>query len=110
MIPFLLILELMADENKKLSELVDEMISKYPCSGEINSTLDDPGAKLEEIKTKYADGKMDFTDGVSVEYEDWRFNVRLSNTEPLIRLNVETKNDTKLLEEKTKELLDIIRN
>jgi phosphomannomutase len=110
MIPFLLIMELMAVENKKLSELVDEMINKYPCSGEINSTIDNPAAKLEELKTKYADGEMDFTDGVSVEYENWRFNVRLSNTEPLIRLNVETKGNMKLLEEKTKELLDVIRN
>ena len=110
MIPFLLIMQLMSDENKSMSELVGEMINNYPCSGEINSTLDNPAAKLDEIKEKYADGKMDFTDGVSVEYDKWRFNVRLSNTEPLIRLNVETKKDTKLLEEKTKELLDIIRN
>jgi phosphomannomutase len=110
MIPFLLIMQLMSDENKTLSELVGEMINNYPCSGEINSTLDNPEAKLEEIKEKYSDGNMDFTDGVSVEYEQWRFNVRLSNTEPLIRLNVETRKDTKLLEVKTKELLDIIRN
>ncbi len=110
MIPFLLIMQLMSDENKSMSQLVGEMINNYPCSGEINSTLDNPAAKLDEIKEKYADGKMDFTDGVSVEYDKWRFNVRLSNTEPLIRLNVETKKDTKLLEEKTKELLDIIRN
>ena len=110
MIPFLLIMQLMSDENKSMSQLVGEMIDNYPCSGEINSTLENPSAKLDEIKAKYSDGKMDFTDGVSVEYAKWRFNVRLSNTEPLIRLNVETKNDTKLLEEKTKELLDIIRN
>lgn len=110
MIPFLLIMQLMSDENKSMSQLVGEMINNYPCSGEINSTINNPVIKLDEIKEKYADGKMDFTDGVSVEYDKWRFNVRLSNTEPLIRLNVETKNDTKLLEEKTKELLDIIRN
>ncbi len=110
MIPFLLIMQLMSDENKSMSQLVGEMINNYPCSGEINSTINNPVVKLDEIKEKYADGKMDFTDGVSVEYDKWRFNVRLSNTEPLIRLNVETKNDTKLLEEKTKELLDIIRN
>lgn len=110
MIPFLLILELMSLENKPFSELVNEMISNYPCSGEINTTLENPLAKVEEIKAKYNDGKTDYTDGVSVEYDNWRFNVRISNTEPLIRLNVETKNDYKLMQEKTEELLNLIRN
>lgn len=110
MIPFLLILQLISDENKKLSELVGEMIENYPCSGEINSTIENPAAKLEIIKQKYSDGKMDFLDGVSVEYDNWRFNVRMSNTEPLIRLNVESKKDEKLMKEKTEELLNLIRN
>lgn len=110
MIPFLLILELMSLENKPFSELVNEMISKYPCSGEINTNIENPSAKVEEIKAKYKDGKTDYTDGVSVEYDNWRFNVRMSNTEPLIRLNVETKGDQKLMEEKTEELLNLIRN
>lgn len=110
MIPYVLLLELMSVEGKKMSELVNEMIASYPCSGEINTTLDDPQAKLEEIKAKYKDGKVEYTDGVSVEYDTWRFNVRLSNTEPLIRLNVESKSDTALMEEKTKELLDLIRS
>jgi len=109
LIPFLLILQLMADEGKKFSELVEEMVAAYPCSGEINTKLENPQAKLEEIKSKYSDGTTDYVDGVSVEYPEWRFNVRLSNTEPLIRLNVETRNDQKLMEEKTKELLDLIR-
>jgi phosphomannomutase len=109
MIPFLLILQLISSEKKTLSQLVDEMISDYPCSGEINSTIENPKEKLEEIKAKYSDGKMDFLDGVSVEFDNWRFNVRMSNTEPLIRLNVESKNDINLMEEKTKELLDLIR-
>jgi len=109
MIPFLLILQLISDENKKLSELVDEMISNYPCSGEINSTINNPAEKLEEIKAKYADGKMDLLDGVSVEYDTWRFNVRISNTEPLIRLNVESKHDIELMKNKTDELLKLIR-
>ena len=65
---------------------------------------------MEEIKARYKDGKTDYTDGVSVEYNNWRFNVRMSNTEPLIRLNVETKGDHKLMEEKTQELLNLIRN
>ncbi|MCZ7601978.1 MAG: phosphomannomutase [Melioribacteraceae bacterium] len=109
-IPFLLILQLMSEENKTLGQLVEEMVAAYPCSGEINTKLEDPVKKLEEIKTKYSDGKMDFLDGVSVEYDDWRFNVRMSNTEPLIRLNVESKGDYKLMEEKTEELLNLIRS
>ncbi|RJP57243.1 MAG: phosphomannomutase [Ignavibacteriales bacterium] len=109
-IPFLLILQLMSEENKTLGQLVEEMVAAYPCSGEINTKLDDPAKKLEKIKTKYSDGKMDFLDGVSVEYDDWRFNVRMSNTEPLIRLNVESKGDYKLMEEKTEELLNLIRS
>ena len=110
MIPFLLILELMSDENKSLHNLVYEMIKEYPCSGEINSKINDPNSKLEEIKEKYSDGKMDFVDGVSVEYDNWRFNVRKSNTEPLLRLNVETKGDIDLMKRKTEELLNLIRS
>ncbi len=110
MIPFLLVMELMSVENKPLSALVGEMIEKYPCSGEINSKIPDPAGKLEQIKEKYSDGKVDLLDGVSVEYDNWRFNVRMSNTEPLLRLNVETKGDKELLEQKTKELLDFIRS
>ncbi len=109
MVPFLLILQLMSEEGKKLSELVDEMITSYPCSGEINTKLENPAEKLEVIKEKYADGKLDTLDGVSVEYDEWRFNVRLSNTEPLIRLNVESKGNEELMERKTEELLNLIR-
>ncbi len=110
MIPFLLVLQLMAEDSKKLSELVGDMIAKYPCSGEINTTLDDPKAKIAEIKEKYSDGKLDELDGVSVEYDTWRFNVRMSNTEPLLRLNVESKGDAELMKAKTEELLELIRN
>jgi phosphomannomutase len=110
LIPFLLILELMSIENKSLSELVGEMINDFPCSGEINSRIDNPKAKLEELKIKYSDGTLDEVDGVSVAYDNWRFNVRMSNTEPLLRLNVESRGDIKLMEEKTKELLDFIRS
>ncbi len=109
MIPFLLILQLMTAEDKPFSELVGEMMRAYPCSGEINTRLENPKAKLEEIKEKYSDGKTDFLDGVSVEYDTWRFNVRMSNTEPLLRLNVETRGDEALMREKTEELLALIR-
>ncbi|MEG8946553.1 phosphomannomutase/phosphoglucomutase [Rosettibacter firmus] len=110
LIPFLLVLQLLSEEDAKLSELVDEMIKAYPCSGEINSTIENPAAKLAAIKEKYSDGKIDEIDGVSVEYPDWRFNVRMSNTEPLLRLNVESKGNEKLMREKTEELLNFIRS
>ena len=109
MIPFLLVLQLMSTENKKLSELVDEMIKEYPCSGEINSTIDDPAGKIKEIEKKYSDGKIDELDGISIEYPNWRFNLRMSNTEPILRLNVESRGDEKLMKEKTEELLKLIR-
>lgn len=110
MIPFLLIMQLMSEEDKSLSDLVEEMIANYPCSGEINSTIADPAGKIKEIEKLYTGGKVDKTDGFSIEYDDWRFNLRMSNTEPIIRLNVEAKGDVLLMEEKTKELLDIIRS
>jgi phosphomannomutase len=117
MIPFLLILQLMSEENKPLSRLVEEMIEAYPCSGEINSTILHPSEKIKEIEKKYSDGKIDKLDGLSVEYDNlpdgkagWRFNLRESNTEPIIRLNVESRGDIKLMEQKTKELLEIIRS
>jgi phosphomannomutase len=109
MIPFLLILQLISEENKPLSQLVEEMIAEFPCSGEINSNIKNPSEKLKQIEEKYSDGKIDHLDGVSIEYEDWRFNLRLSNTEPIIRLNVESKRNIKLMQEKTEELLKIIR-
>lgn len=109
MIPFLLVMQLMSEENKPLSKLVEEMIEAYPCSGEINSEIENPKAKLDEIEKKYSDGKIDHLDGVSVEYDNWRFNLRMSNTEPIIRLNVESRGDKKLMEEKTEELLKVIR-
>ena len=110
LIPFLLILQLMSDENAKLSELVGEMIKAYPCSGEINSTVTNAAEKIKIIKEKYSDGVIDELDGLSVEYPDWRFNIRISNTEPLVRLNVESRRDEKLMNEKTDELLKLIRN
>ena len=110
MIPFLLIMQLMSEENKALSDLVEEMIATFPCSGEINSTIADPTGKIKEIEKHYTDGKIEKIDGLSVEYDNWRFNLRMSNTEPIIRLNVESKGDVLLMEEKTKELLELIRS
>ena len=99
----------MSEEKKTLAKLVDEMISDYPCSGEINSTIADPSGKIKEIENKYSDGKIDELDGISIEYPNWRFNLRMSNTEPILRLNVESRGDEKLMKEKTEELLKIIR-
>ena len=110
LIPFVLMLQLMSEENSKMSDLVKEMESSFPCSGEINSTVTDSASKIELITKKYSDGNANKLDGISVEYPEWRFNVRSSNTEPLIRLNVETKRDQILLKEKTEELLNLIRS
>jgi len=110
MIPFLLIMQLMSEEKKSLSALVSEMIETYPCSGEINSKIDDAVAKMSEVEATFTDGKIDRVDGISVEYPEWRFNLRMSNTEPILRLNVESRADEKLMKKKTKELLKIIRN
>lgn len=109
MIPFLLVLQLISETGKPLSELVGEMISNYPCSGEINTVIPDPAKKIKEIEEVYSSGQIDYTDGLSVEFENWRFNVRMSNTEPILRLNVESRKDQVLMEEKTEELLKIIR-
>jgi phosphomannomutase len=88
-IPFLLVLQLISEENLSLSELVGQMMKNYPCSGEINSTITDPAAKIKEIEQLYKDGTIDYLDGVSIEFSDWRFNLRMSNTEPILRLSIE---------------------
>lgn len=109
MIPLVLILELLSKTGKKLSELVKSYMEKYPISGEVNSTVTDVPAILKKIEAKYSDAKIDHFDGLSVEFNDWRFNLRPSNTEPLLRLNVEAKSKA-LVEKKTKELLELIRS
>lgn len=109
MIPWLLVAELLCTTGKTLSELVAERMEKFPCSGEINRKVEDSAAVLAAIEAKYADGgQVDKLDGLSIDYADWRFNVRVSNTEPVMRLNVETRGDKKLLAGKTAELLVMI--
>ncbi|MFL2855954.1 MAG: phosphomannomutase [Pseudohongiellaceae bacterium] len=112
MVPWLLVVELMAKQNKRLSELVNKRMEAFPASGEINSAIDDPVALLEIIEEKYSEGaeSIDHIDGLSITYPDWRFNLRMSNTEPLVRLNVESKANESLMQAKTKELLDLIRS
>lgn len=109
LIPFVMMLEFLSTQNKTLSEIMTEMFwNKYFVSGEINSQVTDVKSKIAEAKEKYSAGTIDEIDGVSIEFPDWRFNLRGSNTEPVIRLNVETKSQ-KLMEEKRDELLKLIR-
>jgi len=103
----LLVLERMSEVGVPLSELL-RPFRRYHASGEINSEVEDPAAVIERVAKRYADGAQDRLDGLTVEYEDWWFNVRPSNTEPLLRLNVEAR-DEALLAEKTAEVLSIIR-
>ena len=111
LIPFVMILEFLSNQEKTLSEIMTEMFwHKYFVSGEINSEVSDVKSKISEAKDKYAPQakNIDEIDGVSVEFDDWRFNLRGSNTEPAIRLNVEAKSQ-KLMEEERDELLKLIR-
>ncbi len=111
MIPWLLVLELLSQaDGKSLSDLMKERMERYPISGEINSKVADAQEVLDRIEKDYgAKGKVTKVDGLSVEFDNWRFNLRKSNTEPVIRLNVETRQDEKLCQEKTAELLAEIR-
>ena len=110
-IPWLLVAELMsASGGKTLSELMKARMDRFPTSGEVNSTVSDAKAVMDRIGAKYGPGgKVTKVDGLSVEFDKWRFNLRMSNTEPVIRLNVETRQDKALLKEKTDELLAEIR-
>jgi phosphomannomutase len=110
MIPWLLVLELISRAGKPFSHLMSERMNRYPISGEINSKVVDAKAVIDKIEAQYGpSGTVTKVDGLSIEYPQWRFNLRMSNTEPVIRLNVETREDAALLKEKTDELLAIIR-
>ncbi len=109
MVPWLLVCQLISQSGDKISDMVNDRMIAYPVSGEINSTVNDPDQIISLVREKYNDGEIDYTDGLSVSYDTFRFNLRMSNTEPVIRLNVETRNDVSLLEEKTNELLALIR-
>jgi phosphomannomutase len=109
-IPALLILELLSQKGQRMSELLAGFRSKYFISGEINTEVADQGAKLREIEERYSDGEVTHLDGVSVDYPDWHFNVRGSNTEPLLRLNLESLVSPAHMEEKRDEVLGLIRS
>ena len=109
MIPALLMLELISREGRSLSELIDEFRSRYFISGEINSEVADPEAKMAEVEALHRDARIDHLDGVSVDYDDWHFNLRPSNTEPLLRLNLESLVSPEDMISRRDELLAIIR-
>jgi phosphomannomutase len=108
-IPALLVLELISAEQKPLSQLVGDLRARYFISGEINSEVADQKAKMQELAERYADGEVSWLDGVSVDYPDWHFNVRPSNTEPLLRLNLESLVSPDDMEQKRDKVLDLIR-
>jgi phosphomannomutase len=109
-IPALLVLELLSIQNRPLSELVGKLRERYFISGEINSGVADQQAKMQELAERYSDGEVTWLDGVSVDYDDWHFNVRPSNTEPLLRLNLESLVSPEDMEQKRDEVLGLIRS
>lgn len=110
MIPWLLVTGLISSGGEPLSALVAERMAAYPCSGEINRTIEDPAAVLSKVEEVYGGQaeSADHVDGLSLSMGDWRFNLRMSNTEPVVRLNVEARGDHALMESKTAELLALI--
>jgi phosphomannomutase len=108
-LPALLLLELLSTEGKTLSQLLEPLHSKYFISGEINSEVSDQQAKMDELADRYSDGEIDHLDGVSVDYPSWHFNVRPSNTEPLLRLCLESLESVEDMERKRDEVLGVIR-
>jgi phosphomannomutase len=108
-IPALLVLELLSLDGRTLAELMEEFRSRYFISGEINSEVADAEAKMEEIAERYSDGALTRLDGISIDYDDWHFNVRPSNTEPLLRLNLESLVSREDMERRRDEVLGLIR-
>jgi phosphomannomutase len=112
MIPWLLVAELVCLSGKSLSQLVEERMQAYPVSGEINREIADPKAAIDRVRARFASAALeeDNTDGLSLCFADWRFNVRMSNTEPVVRLNVETRANPELMIQRRDELLAILDN
>jgi phosphomannomutase len=110
MIPWLLVAELLCRKQKNLSELLEDCIARFPSPGEINSEVADPKAAIERVLEHYRESAtaIDRTDGISMVFDQWRFNLRMSNTEPVVRLNVESRGDKKLVEAKTQEVLALL--
>ena len=111
MIPWLLVMELVCTSGKSLGDLVNESIDTYPSPGEINSKLVDAKASIARVRETYEKDAIDINeiDGISIEYPNWRFNLRSSNTEPVVRLNLESRGDKQLMQQKTDEILALLR-
>lgn len=111
MIPWLLIAELVSTSGRSLGDWVEDRVAKFPCSGEINFKIDDAKAAVQRVMDHYAalNPQLDHTDGISADFGQWRFNIRSSNTEPLLRLNVETRADAALLKQKTQEISALLQ-
>jgi phosphomannomutase len=112
MIPWLLVIELISKKNMPLSTLVEQRVALYPISGEINIQVTDPQKTIQAIRDAYQATALTvtFVDGLSIEFADWRFNLRASNTEAVIRLNVESRGSQELVEQKTQDLIAIINS
>ncbi|GAB2555988.1 phosphohexomutase domain-containing protein [Rhodanobacter koreensis] len=110
MIPWLLTAELVSQTGCSLAEMVEDQMNAFPCSGEINFRVTDPRQATERVMSRYAtlNPSLDFTDGVSAEFPEWRFNLRSSNTEPLLRLNIESRGNAGLMREKTAEISSLL--
>jgi phosphomannomutase len=106
----LLILEQLSQQGKRLSELLEPYRERYFISGEINTEVADQQGKMRAISERYSDAHQDWLDGVSIDYEDWHFNVRPSNTEPLLRLCLESLRSREHMESKRDEVLELIRS
>jgi phosphomannomutase len=102
--------ELMSRHKKSLAELVGDRMRRFPASGEINRKVTDAQAAIEKAEARYGAGALaiDRTDGLGIDFADWRFNLRASNTEPLLRLNVESRGDEQLMRRRTEELLGLL--
>ena len=112
MIPWLLVMELMSSSGKPLSELVSAMVQAYPSPGEINRKISDPAGAIQRVRNHYESSALlvDETDGISMEFPDWRFNLRMSNTEPVVRLNLETRGNKELLAQREIELVALLES
>lgn len=110
MIPWLLVAELVCLKGQSLGELVRDRMAAYPASGEINSRLAEPAEAIARVEAYFAEEAqaVDRTDGLSMSFPDWRFNLRSSNTEPVVRLNVESRGDIPLMEARTRTLLALL--
>ncbi|WP_313084325.1 phosphomannomutase CpsG [Atlantibacter sp.] len=111
MIPWLLVTELLCTSGKTLSQLVSDRMAAFPASGEINNTLAEPASAIARVKAHFAARalEVDHTDGISMSFADWRFNLRSSNTEPVVRLNVESRGDAALMQARTRDILALLK-